>query len=354
MKINDILNEAGDDSGDYQQMLAFTRANRVGGVPDDQQIPLALFKELKKQQQQNQALGAELDAAEQRIDQATQSGELSKKELGMHRGELDRERAAGVQQKAAIGQLGQQYAEREKASTEQVQDLAQRLEAVKNMPGVNKDSVDRLEKQIQELGKTGIGAEKVEELERSIAAIQSAESTDDAAIKDLIQQVKAAQAATAELSKTKQTVSKDAEETANKALDQIEQIKQQLSRFKEVEDATQLVKLQVNQLAQSQAKLADKVDTVPIAVGQANKEITQRGASSMMSTSPQMSLPGVETPASDAGNQLELPGVNQPQAEPDVARNLVGRIKQANPVDKAAVYESQLQNAIAWATGKRK
>jgi len=149
-------------------------------------------------------------------------------------------------------------------------------------------------------------------------------------------------------------VSKDAEETANKALDQIEQIKQQLSRFKEVEDATQLVKLQVNQLAQSQANLADKVDTVPIAVGQANKEITQRGASSMMSTSPQMSLPGVETPASDAGNQLELPGVNQPQAEPDVARNLVGRIKQATPVDKAAVYESQLQNAIAWATGKTK
>jgi hypothetical protein len=32
----------------------------------------------------------------------------------------------------------------------------------------------------------------------------------------------------------------------------------------------------------------------------------------------------------------------------------VGRIKQANPVDKAAVYESQLQNAIAWATGKTK
>ena len=91
MKINDILCEAGDDSGDYQQMLAFTRANRVGGVPDEQQIPLALFKELKKQQQQNQTLGAELDAAEQRIDQATASGELSRQELGMHRTELDRE-----------------------------------------------------------------------------------------------------------------------------------------------------------------------------------------------------------------------------------------------------------------------
>ena len=44
MRIYDILQEASDDSGEYQQMLAFTRANRVGGVPDEQQIPLALFK----------------------------------------------------------------------------------------------------------------------------------------------------------------------------------------------------------------------------------------------------------------------------------------------------------------------
>jgi chromosome segregation ATPase len=186
MRIYDILREAGDDSGDYQQMLAFTRANRVGGVPDEQQIPLALFKELKKQQQQNQVLGAELDAAEQRIDQATQSGELSKQELGMHRTELDRERAAGDQQKAAVGQLGQQYAEREKASGEQIQQLAGQLQQVRNMPGVNQDSVDKLEKQIQDLSKTGIGADKVQELERSITAIQNAESADDAAIKDLI------------------------------------------------------------------------------------------------------------------------------------------------------------------------
>ena len=76
MKINDILQEAGDDSGDYQQMLAFTRANRVGGVPDEQQIPLALFKELKKQQQQNQALSSELSDAEQRINQAMAAGEV--------------------------------------------------------------------------------------------------------------------------------------------------------------------------------------------------------------------------------------------------------------------------------------
>jgi hypothetical protein len=84
MKINDILTEAGDDSSDYQQMQAFVRANRVGGVPADQQVALALFKELKKQRAQNAELGRELSAAEQRIDQAMSSGELSKKELGMH------------------------------------------------------------------------------------------------------------------------------------------------------------------------------------------------------------------------------------------------------------------------------
>ena len=252
MKIYDILSEASDDSGDYQQMLAFTRANRVGGVPDDQQIPLALFKELKKQQQQNQALGAELDAAEQRIDQATASGELSQKELGMHRTELDRERAAGDEQKATVTQLGQQYSEREQASKEQIKQLTGQLEQVRNMPGVNQDSVDKLEKQIQDLSKTGIGADKVQELERSIAAIQNAESADDVAIKDLIAQVKDAQSATAELSKTKQTVGKDAEETANRALDQIEQIKQQLARFKEVEQAVVELQPRVDQIAMAQ------------------------------------------------------------------------------------------------------
>ena len=90
MRLFDIISEAGDDSGDYQQMQAFVRANRVGGVPDSQQIPLALFKELKRQQAQNQALGRELSDAERRIDQATRSGELSQQELGLHRGEIGR------------------------------------------------------------------------------------------------------------------------------------------------------------------------------------------------------------------------------------------------------------------------
>lgn len=328
MKIYDILSEASDDSGDYQQMLAFTRANRVGGVPDEQQIPLALFKELKKQQQQNQALGAELDAAEQRIDQATASGELSQKELGMHRTELDRERAAGDEQKAAVGQLSQQYAEREKASTEQVQDLAQRLATVKNMPGVNQDSVDKLEKQIQDLSKTGIGADKVQELERSIAAIQNAESADDVAIKDLIAQVKDAQAATAELSKTKQTVGKDAEETANRALDQIEQIKQQLARFKEVEQAVVELQPKVNN------ELAPKVNKLVQDQEFANKVKNMKAAKAFKAA---------ETP--DQFRQTAVANARELAASyPDLTQAVT---------TTPPVAESAFARSIAWATGKQ-
>ena len=314
MKIYDVLSEVSDDSGDYQQMLAFTRANRVGGVPDDQQIPLALFKELKKQQQQNQALGAELDAAEQRIDQATQSGELSQKELGMHRTELDRERAAGDEQKAAVTQLGQQYAEREKASTEQVQDLAQRLATVKNMPGVNQDSVDKLEKQIQDLSKTGIGADKVQELERSIAAIQNAESADDVAIKDLIAQVKDAQAATAELSKTKQSIKQDVSKTVQDTQNQVAQLKQDIERLQKVEQEIGDIKPKVAKLVNRQQHV-DKIDPEEI-----TKALLKKGA---FGTAGKRMVEPAQAPAPDP--QMSLPGV----------------------------AESAFARSVAWATGKR-
>jgi len=338
MKINDILNEASDDSGDYQQMLAFTRANRVGGVPDDQQIPLALFKELKKQQQQNQALGAELDAAEQRIDQATQSGELSQRELGMHRAELDRERAAGDEQKAAVGQLGQQYAERERASTEQVQDLAQRLATVKNMPGVNQDSVDKLEKQIQDLSKTGIGADKVQELERSIAAIQQAESTDDAAIKDLIQQVKDAQAATQELEKTKAGVGKDLEA--------------QLSHFKEVEQTVNNLRDEINRLNndyyETDAAVLDLENEVSTLK-------TERDAA--LAAKKEMIRLAKEKAAADAAAKAAAPtpqpATTQPQWTP-AARATAQKLIDKGILQPEPVAESAFKRSIAWATGKTK
>lgn len=259
MKINDILREASNDSGDYQQMLAFTRANRVGGVPDEQQIPLALFKELKKQQQQNQALGAELDAAEQRIDQATASGELSQKELGMHRTELDRERTAGERQQAAVGQLGQQYSEREQASTKQIEQLTSQLDQVRNMPGINKSAAEALEKQIKELGERSVPADRIAELESTISQIQTSSIADDAEIQELMAQIEQAQKATQEIEKTKKEISKDVETTSKNALDMVDQLKQDLRRLQQVSAAVQpaVTDLIPAQLEKINAKIAE-------------------------------------------------------------------------------------------------
>lgn len=323
MKIRDVLTEAAPEgSNDYQQMMDMVRGNPMPGVPPEQRVALALFKELQKQKQHNAQLDSELDAAEQRIDQATSSGELQGQELGMHRSELERERERGAQQKADIGRLGKTYAEREAASQQQVADLAANLDAVKNMPGVNKDSVERLEKQIQELSQSGIGAERVAELERSIAAIRSAESADDAAIKELIQQVQAAQAATAELAKTKQTVGADAEETAKRALDQIEQIKKQLAHFQEVEQQIAALQPKVNQLVKAQ-EFENKVKAMKAAKAFKASE---------------KSDPLGQATAADARYAMTLA---------DPAQSIT-------PPPQPPVSESAFNRSIAWATGKTK
>jgi DNA repair exonuclease SbcCD ATPase subunit len=340
MKIHDILREASDDSGDYQQMLAFTRANRVGGVPDAQQIPLALFKELKKQQQQNQALGRELSAAERRIDQAMQSGELSKQELGMHRGELDRERAAGDQQRAAVTQLGQQYSERERASTEQIKQLAGQLEQVKAMPGVNKSAAEALEKQIKELGERSVPVARLAELESSIAAVQSMQSVDDQEIKSLMAQIDQAQKATQEFEKTRASVGKDAEKTAAAALDQVEQLKQDIERLQQVEKTVSalqpLVKSvlvpKVDRLTQDKA-IRDKIALKQSAKGFA--QAMQTGA--LPSGTPTQMMPAEPDP------QASLPGFGDPANEPGYQQSLPLR----------AVAESQFLKHVRWATGKR-
>jgi chromosome segregation ATPase len=329
MKINDILNEAGDDSGDYQQMLAFTRANRVGGVPDAQQIPLALFKELKKQQQQNQALGAELDAAEQRIDQATQSGELSKQELGMHRTELDRERTAGDQQKAAVTQLGQQYSERERASGEQIQQLTGQLEQVRNMPGVNKSAAEALEKQIKELGERSVPVDRLQELESSIAAIQNAQTVDDAEIQDLMAQIEQAQKATQELEKTKQSIKQDVSKTVQDTQDQVEQIKQDIERLQQVEKTVATLQPLVKNVIEPKV---EKIERMQDTTNRARNILAMKRFK-------------------DAENKAQYD-----QAAADAAQDAI-----ANPnIDQAIgtapqppVAESAFARSIAWATGKR-
>jgi len=346
MKIHDILSEASDDSGDYQQMLAFTRANRVGGVPDAQQIPLALFKELKKQQQQNQALGAELDAAEQRIDQATQSGELSRKELGMHRGELDRERAAGDEQKAAVGQLSQQYAEREQASKKQIDNLTAQLTQVRNMPGVNEKAARELEKQIKELGEKSVPAAKLAELESTIAQIQTSSIADDDTIKDLVQQVKAAQ-----------TVS-------DTRVDMVTQMRQDIERLKQVEtDLEQELNDLRDNYKETDASLLDiELQTLPTIKQDIDKLKTYVPVKNIPTPAPagqQSQTPPPPTPqqapapAPAAANTTQAPA-NQPVYTPSqiaTAKKLGLSGDLQDPNLKFA--ESAFARSVAWATGKR-
>ena len=342
MKIYDILSEAGDDSGDYQQMLAFTRANRVGGVPDDQQIPLALFKELKKQQQQNQALGAELDAAEQRIDQATASGELSQQELGMHRTELDRERTAGDQQRAAVTQLGQQYAEREKASGEQIKQLTGQLEQVRNMPGVDKKAAEALEKQIKELGERSVPVDRLAELESSIAQIQNSSIADDSAIQDLVAQFKAAQETTKEIEKTKQSIKQDTQ-------DQVEQIRQQLAHFKEVEQTVAALKGEVDKLetdAQNNNQvIVDLSGSIKNIRDNMKQAMDARKNSDADPTMPARIAPPMVTP------KPPPPAPPRPLWRPD-PRELAQKL--VNKGVLQSVDENQMSRAIAWATRRNK
>jgi chromosome segregation ATPase len=334
MKINDILTEAGDDSSDYQQMQAFVRANRVGGVPADQQVALALFKELKKQRAQNAELGRELSAAEQRIDQAMSSGELSKKELGMHQAELDRERGALEKQQAAIGQLGQQYSEREQASTAQIAKLADQLEQVKNQPGVDAKAAEALEKQIEDLNKNSVPVAKLAELEKTIGQIQNQSQVDDTAIEDLVAQVKAAQAATQELAQTKQSVTQDVKQTLQATQDQVAQMRQDIDVLRRIESD---LEIELNDLNNSYKETDATVwdiesKTLPDIIDWINQN---KNATAGKPAQPQ-----------------PQPQPQQPQLTPN-ARATAQRLINKGVLKPEPVSESPLHRAIEWAVGKR-
>ena len=339
MKIHDILREASDDSGDYQQMLAFTRANRVGGVPDEQQIPLALFKELKKQQQQNQALGRELSDAEKRIDQATQSGELSQQELGMHRTELDRERTAGDQQKAAVSQLGQQYAEREKASTEQIKQLTGQLEQVRNMPGINKKAAEDLEKQIKELDEKSVPVARLAELESTIAQIQTSSIADDSTIKDLVQQVK------------------DAQVASDTRVDMVTQMRQDIERLKQVEtDLEQELNDLRDNYKETDASLLDiELQTLPTIKQDIDKLKTYVPVKNIPTPAPagqqsQTPPPPPQAPANATQDSANQPVYTPSQLATAKKLGLSGDLQDPN----LKFAESAFARSVAWATGKTK
>lgn len=241
---------------DYQQMMKFVSANRTPGVPAEQQVAVALFKELQNQQKQNQQMGAELAAAEQRIDMATQSGEMSQQELGKHQGELEKERERGDKQKSAIGKLDQAHADREKASAEQIQQLTSQLEMIKSKPGVSAEAGKALERQIEELKANGgnIDTGKLQELEQAVAAMQNMQQVDDGTMKNLVAQVQNAQAMADELARSKSSLGKDVEQTSAQLQTQLDQMKQQLAHFREVEQTVAALQPMVQDV------LAPKVD----------------------------------------------------------------------------------------------
>lgn len=371
MKINDILKEDSDSSGDYQKMLTFIRANRVGGVPDDQQVPLALFKELQRQKQQNRALSSELSDAEKRINQAMATGELSKQELGMHRSELDRERAAGEKQQAAIGQLGQQYAEREKASKEQIEQLTNQLEQVKNKPGVDAEAAKELERQIKELGEKSVPVDRLQELESSIAAVQNMQQVDDSAIKDLVAQVKDAQEATKEIEKTKQSIKQDVQKTVQDTQDQVAQMRNDIEKLRKVEQG---LRNDIDELSSSYQETDAVVwdlesDTIPYIKQDVNRLKTAIATDKIpvpaapnlqVQTPPPPNYPQTPAaePASTATDTTQQPA-NEPAWWTSAARQKAAAEKlyksghlQQEP-NFQAVAESEFKRSIEWAIGKK-
>ena len=258
MKLREVIYEAVPVSApsnvgrDYINMLNFVKGSGLEGVPADQQVAVALFKELQKQQQKNTQLGRELSAAEKRIDQATQSGELYGQELATHQSELERERGEIERQREKMGQIDQQYAGRAQASEQQMRTLTDKLEQLKTKPGVDKSTAEILQNQIEKLQKEGIGQDKYNELQKNIESIQNMQQVDDRVIQDLVTQIKSAESAAAQAGQIKQELGKDLEQKTKTALDQIAQIKQQLAHFQEVEQAVANITPTVEKLAQAQ------------------------------------------------------------------------------------------------------
>jgi chromosome segregation ATPase len=265
MRLREFVSEAVPVSApsnvgrDYINMLNFVKGSGLEGVPADQQVAVALFKELQKQQQKNTQMGRELSAAERRIDQATQSGDMYGQELATHQAELERERGELDKQQQKIGQIDQQYAGRAQASEQQMRTLTDKLEQLKTKPGVDKSTAETLQNQIEKLQKEGIGQDKYNELQKNIEQIQGMQQVDDGAIQDLVAQIKSAESEVEKLSKTKQSVSQDLEKQAQRALDQVDQFKQDLTKLSQLQTniQTAVVDILPQQIEQLKSKVGE-------------------------------------------------------------------------------------------------
>jgi len=378
MKIQDVLTEAVPVSApagvgrDYINMLNFVKSSGLEGIPADQQVAVALFKELQKQQQKNTQLGRELSAAERRIDQATQSGELYSQEFASHQAELERERGELEKQQTKMGQIDQEYAGRAQASERQMQALTTQLAQLKDKPGVDKSTAEQLQNQIEKLQKEGIGQDKLKELQKNIESIQTMQQVDDGVIQDLVAQIKSAESAAAEIGRTKQELSQALDKATKDALDQVAQMKQDLVRLNQVTAQVQTTVADAipaqldsisNKVAELEAENEDQFNELTkhedwLAAVAPNAEPRNTGA--LAPARSQFSLPGV--PAATANNQLDLPGVNTTPAPINPAAAAIARtaaqqkaklakaqgIDVVEPEDNLA--ESRFLELIKWAT----
>lgn len=367
MKSHEFIKED-DTTNQYQQMMTFLNRNKVPGVPPEQQLALAMFKELQKTQAHNQELDAELKAAEKRIDVATQGGELAKQQLGKHQAQLDKEIGDIDAQREKMSQIDKQHSERELASEKQLQTLTAQLEEIKMKPGASKAATDALEQQIEEIKSNGVDKEKYDQVAQAVARMQNMQQVDDKMLKGLVSQVKAAQAKAEELVKTRANVGGEIEQTTAQMQDEIDQLKKQLDHFRTVEKtvssltpmvqdviAPKVDKLYKRQLA------ADNIDPSTIAQKFAAKGGLGPAAQQMLDKTPppqQLDLPGMPAVKPQQMN-LPLPDTNKsaaPPPAPDYSADRMARdaTNKAKRTDPAAVYEDKLFKLIKWATGKNK
>ena len=378
MKISDVLTEAVPTTApsnvgrDYINMLNFVKGSGLEGVPADQQVAVALFKELQKQQQKNTQMGRELSAAERRIDQATQSGDMYGQELATHQAELERERGEIERQKEKMGQIDQQYAGRAQASEQQMRTLTDKLEQLKTKPGVDKSTAETLQNQIEKLQKEGIGQDKYKELQKNIEQIQGMQQVDDTVIQDLVAQIKSAESAAAEIGRTKQELGQALDKATKDAMDQVSQMKQDLARLNQVTAKVQTtvadaIPAQLDSIstkvAELEAENEDQFNELTkhedwLTAVAPNAEPRDKGA--LAPARNQFNLPGVPAPTAD--NQLALPGVNTTPAPVNPAAAKITQqatqqkanlaraqgIDVVEPEDNLA--ESRFRELIRWAT----
>jgi chromosome segregation ATPase len=260
MKISDVLTEAVPVSApsnvgrDYINMLNFVKGSGLEGVPADQQVAVALFKELQKQQQKNTQLGRELSAAEKRIDQATASGDMYGQELATHQAELDRERGEIEKQQQKMGQIDRQYADRAQASEQQMRSLTDQLAQLKTKPGVDQSTAETLQNQIEKLQKEGIGQDKYKELQKNIETIQGMQQVDDRVIQDLVAQIKSAESAAAELGRTKQELGKDIGKQAEEAIARVDELTAEIQRLKQLAGTVEAATATIGDVIRPQLK----------------------------------------------------------------------------------------------------